>query len=137
MIYFKRALYDELAAHSRRRLPEEACGLIAGTVNERGEKTVLRVFFLENIDHSPTHFSVDPTEHLQAVLDIRQAGLVPLGSWHSHPDAPARMSPEDIRLAYDPHALYMILSLAEEPPVLRVFSVAAGTAREEELVWVK
>ena len=65
---------------------------------------------------------------------MRKNGLQPLGNWHSHPETPSRPSEEDKRLAYDASASYLILSLAEEEPVLRAFSIKEGTAEQEKLI---
>jgi proteasome lid subunit RPN8/RPN11 len=117
--------------HAVRGLPNEVCGLIAGEV--LGDvKTVRRVYLLSNPDASPVRFSVDPREQLAAVKDMRAAGLTPLGNFHSHPDTPARPSREDIRLARDPRAGYLILSLAG-PPVLKAFRIEHARVTEEPL----
>jgi proteasome lid subunit RPN8/RPN11 len=91
---------------------------------------VEKVYLLSNPDQSPEHFSIDPCEQLAAVKDIRKNGLSPLGNFHSHPASPARPSAEDIRLAYDSSAVYLILSLAGPAPVLKAFSVQNGQAAE-------
>ena len=85
------------------------------------EAWVEKVYCLENADHSPTHFAIAPEEQLKAILDMRERRLELLGNWHSHPETPWRPSAEDIRLALDPTASYLILSLAEEAPVLHSF----------------
>jgi proteasome lid subunit RPN8/RPN11 len=117
--------YDAIVAHARSGLPNEACGLLAGKA-DGDVKSVEKVYLLSNPDSSPEHFSIDPKEQLAAVKDMRVNGLVPLGNFHSHPSTPARLSEEDIRLAYDSRASYLILSLAGEIPVLKAFGVAGG-----------
>lgn len=47
--------------------------------------------------------------------------------------SPSRPSREDIRLAYDPKASYLILSLMEEIPVLHSFHVENGEVCKEFL----
>ena len=126
-VRLKQADYDAIAAHARGGLPNEACGLIAGKIDD-DVKIVEKVYFLTNLDNSPEHFSLDPKEQLAAVKDMRANGLVPLGNFHSHPATPARLSEEDIRLAYDSKASYLILSLAEETPILKAFGVVGGEA---------
>ncbi|MCD7981440.1 MAG: M67 family metallopeptidase [Clostridiales bacterium] len=119
---------------AKERTPEEACGLIAGTESE-GIRRIEKVYFLTNTDHSSEHFSLDPAEHLSAVKDMRRLGYIPLGNWHSHPQTPSRPSAEDIRLAYDSTASYLILSLEnEDEPVLNSFHVENGNAEKEELI---
>jgi proteasome lid subunit RPN8/RPN11 len=58
-----------------------------------------------------------------------------LGNWHSHPFTPSRMSDEDLRLAVDKNASYLILSLADmNNPVLNSFSVTSGKSEKENLI---
>ncbi len=134
MIRLKRRDAEKIVLHARACLPEEACGLIGGTVTADGDKNVEAVFPLTNADHSPEHFSMDPREQVAAIREMRALGLTPLGNFHSHPETPARPSGEDKRLAFDSAAVYMILSLAGEAPVLRAFHIEHGTAEEETLV---
>ena len=132
MIHLKREDYLCLLRHARTCLPEEACGLLAGH-SKSTEVWVEKIYCLENADHSPTHFTLSPEEQLKAILDMRKHHLELLGNWHSHPETPSRPSAEDIRLALDPTASYLILSLAEEEPVLRSFLIRDGTAEIEDL----
>ncbi len=123
-INLSKADFDKILAHARANLPEEACGLIAGTIDD-GVKNVKKVYLLTNTDHSNEHFTLDPKEQLAAVKDMRASGLKPLGNWHSHPESPSRPSEEDKRLAFDSTASYMILSLMDnDNPVLNSFHVA-------------
>lgn len=123
MLTLKKSDYDRIVAHAKENLPEEACGLIAGTKN--GDvKEIKKVYLLTNVDHTNEHFSMDPREQLAAVKDMRANGLVPLGNWHSHPESPSRPSEEDKRLAYDPSVNYLILSLMDpENLVLKAFDI--------------
>ncbi len=137
MITIKRADYEKMLAHARAQAPEEACGLIAGTVTEDGDKIVEQVYLLENMDHTSEHFSLSPVQQLQAVKDMRSHGWKPLGNWHSHPETPSRPSQEDKRLAYDSTASYLILSLMDpEQPVLHSFHIEGDRAEREELEYV-
>ena len=134
MIKLTKSDFEKILAHAVKELPDEACGLIAGTV-EDGDKEIKKVYLLTNIDHSNEHFSLDPKEQLEAIKDMRKNGLEPLGNWHSHPESPSRPSEEDKRLAFDSKASYMILSLMDrENPVLNSFKITGDTAEKEELV---
>lgn len=133
-ISLSKADFDRIVAHARACLPEEACGLVAGR-EEGGARRIVKVYLLENTDHSREHFSLSPREQLAALKDQRANGLVPLGNWHSHPETPSRPSEEDIRLARDPRASYLILSLADaDNPVLNAFTVVNGAVAKDELV---
>ena len=130
--------YEMMTAHAKQMLPEEACGLIAGIDREDGIREIRKVYLLENTDHTNEYFSISPADQLKAIKDMRKEGLLALGNWHSHPETPARPSKEDIRLANDPAASYLILSLADmKHPDLRSFHIAAvettKTVSREEL----
>lgn len=136
MITISEENFEKIVEHARKQLPEEACGLIAGTKEGDG-KQITKVYLLTNIDHSNEHFSLDPKEQLAAIKDMRANGLVPLGNWHSHPESPSRPSEEDKRLAYDSSASYLILSLMErDNPVLNSFHIEGNVSEKEELAFV-
>ena len=134
MIKLNKADFEKILAHAKAEAPIEACGLIAGRI-EDGNKLIDKVYILTNVDHAEEHFTLDPKEQLAAVKDMRANGLVPLGNWHSHPVSPSRPSQEDKRLAYDSRASYLILSLMDEnAPVLNSFHIESDDAQKEELV---
>ena len=136
MISLKKADYEKILAHAKSCVPEEACGLIAGT-KDGEDKVVEKVYLLTNIDHSNEHFTLNPKEQLAAVKDMRANGLMPLGNWHSHPETPARPSKEDIRLAFDSEASYLIMSLMDqENPVIHAFRVREGQVSKDEIVTI-
>ena len=119
MIILKREQFEEIVEHAEKNLPNEDCGLLAGTISDE-IRTVEKIYFLKNIDESPEHFSMDTNEQFATVKDIRANGLKLLGNFHSHPSSPARPSEEDKRLVFDKNLSYLILSLANKP-VLKSF----------------
>ena len=135
MITMSKNDYEIILKHARENLPEEACGLIAGT-KDGNDKSIKKVYCLTNIDHSNEHFSLDPKEQLAAVKDMRANGLKLLGNFHSHPESPSRPSEEDKRLAYDSKVNYLILSLMDlENPVFNAFRIdEEKNVTKEELV---
>lgn len=137
MLHITRSDYEKILNHALEGLPNEACGLIAGTV-EDGIKVVKEVYLLTNVDASNEHFTIDPKEQLRAVKDMRVKGYQQFGNWHSHPESPSRPSEEDKRLAYDSKADYLILSLEDrEHPVLNAFLIENHTeVSKEEIVYI-
>ena len=51
MLTMKKADYEKILSHAKENLPEEACGLIAGT-KDGDKKTIEKVYLLENVDHT-------------------------------------------------------------------------------------
>ena len=125
-------LYDEIVQYAKEHLPEESCGLIAGEI-DGDNKTIKKVYFLENTDHAEDHFTLNPKEQLEAVKDMRKNGYKPLGNWHSHPSSPSRPSVEDIKLAYDKEASYMIVSFLTKAPVINSFHIENDQYEKEDL----
>lgn len=132
-VILPKADYDAIVAWAKKGLPNEACGLLGGTI-EGDTKVVQKVFYLRNTDESPEHFSMDVKEQFAVIKDIRKNNYVLIGNFHSHPNTPSRSSQEDIRLAFDPNLSYLILSLAEAEPVLHSFHVEDGVSTKEPLV---
>ena len=135
MIYIKKEDYEEIIAYAKAGLPNEACGLLGGTVYGK-DRRIEKVYYLTNIDASREHFSMDPKEQFEAVKDMRANGLSLIGNFHSHPESPSRPSEEDKRLAYDSSIRYLILSLMDmDAPVLNGFEIIDRTdVTKEEVV---
>lgn len=125
-------LYDELVEYAKEHLPEEACGLIAGIETEDG-RDIKKIYYLENTDHTTDHFTLSPRDQMAAIKDMRANGYKPLGNWHSHPESPSRPSKEDVKLAYDPKASYLILSLMAKYPVLNSYHIEQSIWEKEDL----
>ncbi len=133
MIKISRTCVNRIIKQAKEHFPIECCGIMAGKVN--GELIeITEIFPMTNVDRSPEHFSLDPQEQFEVYYTIREKGLKMLGNYHSHPHTPARPSREDIRLAYDPKAVYMILSLQEAAPRLKCFHIENGEYSEIPLV---
>ena len=133
MIILTKQQYDEILNHALKAVPNEACGLIGGII-DCDDKIVQKVYLLTNIDNSPEHFSMDPKDQFTAVKDMRSNGWVMFGNFHSHPESPSRPSEEDKRLAFDPDASYLILSLLDkEKPVLKSFKIRKNEVSEEKI----
>jgi proteasome lid subunit RPN8/RPN11 len=130
MIHIPQHIIDGIISQARNELPDEACGLLVGVENK-----VIKRYPLVNIDHSPEHFSFDPREQFAVLREARAQGLRIIANYHSHPSTPARPSEEDIRLAYDPNIMYLILSLQDkEEPVLKAFSIKEREIEKVEII---
>lgn len=122
-------LMKAMLAAAREAAPLEACGLLGG-LNGRATE----FYRLTNAEASGEHYSMLPGEQFAAVKDMREKGVKMLSIWHSHPATPARMSDEDLRLAYTPDVVYLIVSLAApDAPGLRGFVVEPHRVIEAEV----
>ena len=108
------AIRDALVTHARAELPNEACGLIAGTAPAAEGGTATRWYATRNRVASPLRYEADPDDLLRASIEIDDADEVIWGIVHSHVRSPARPSPTDVGLAFYPDALYVLVSLAED-----------------------
>jgi [CysO sulfur-carrier protein]-S-L-cysteine hydrolase len=121
---------DEIVAHAREDYPNECVGLLLGKEN-RAE----RLLRMENVEHSPLNYRVDPRELLRIFDEMDELGLELVGIYHSHTHSPARPSRTDIALAGYPDAHYLIVSLQDqERPDLRAFSIVDGVVEEQEVM---
>jgi [CysO sulfur-carrier protein]-S-L-cysteine hydrolase len=124
-----RNIIEEIIAHARREAPIEACGYLAGFADR-----ITAIYEMKNIDGREDHFSFDPQEQFAVHKKARRRGLKIIGGYHSHPVTPARPSVEDIKLAYDPGSLYVIVSLLENKPAVKGFWIRPETVIEEPLI---
>jgi [CysO sulfur-carrier protein]-S-L-cysteine hydrolase len=142
MIELPRPMFEEIVAHARAGLPNEACGVIAANGGRPA-----RVYPMRNAEESPVVYRFDEREQLQVFNDIEGRGWEVLAFFHSHTHTEAYPSPTDRGHALwrdpvsgqegpaYPGVRYLILSLAEQEPVLRAFTYEEGEPVEEE-VWV-
>ena len=130
-------LIDELISQAQQDAPNETCGYLLGSISPstgggQGEALVTENYWMENIDHSPEHFSFAPKDQYAALKYARSKGLKILANWHSHPASPSRPSQEDLRLANDPTIRYAILSL-HEGVHLNSFKILNGEVADKEI----
>jgi len=114
----------EMVERARQGAPIEQCGLLVGDPRQR---VVASQIAMTNVDASVDHYTMDPREQFQAQKRLRGTGSEIVGSWHSHPYSPARLSDEDVAHALDETALYGLVSLMEpDHPVFNAFRVIQG-----------
>jgi proteasome lid subunit RPN8/RPN11 len=129
----RRADLAEIVAHLRAVYPDEGCGLVAVPVDD---DRATRLYRLTNIAPDPRRrYLGEPLEILDALLEMERQGWRLGAIYHSHPSGPAWPSDEDVRCAYYPSALTLLVSLARpEQPEVRLFSLRDGPVSERHLV---
>lgn len=116
-------------AHAREAAPAECCGVLIGSGGE-----VVEAVRARNIADRPTRFLVDPQDHVRSIRWARARGLEVVGFYHSHPHSPAQPSDTDISEANYPDHLALIVSLASDPPHVRLFRFDGRNFLEEPFV---
>ena len=127
MLHLSRQLVDEMIAHAREDLPNEACGIIAGKDGQ-----AVKLFRARNAEASPYRYSVHSDDLFRIWRECEQNGWEFLIVYHSHVESEAYPSPTDVRLAFWPEAYYVLVSLAEpDAPAVRAFRILDGQISEE------
>jgi proteasome lid subunit RPN8/RPN11 len=128
-VVITRAQVEEMVQHARTGFPNEACGLMASR-----DGRVTKVYCLANAEESPVTYRMDSTEQLRAMLEIDDEGWDLGAVFHSHTRTRAYPSATDVRLAFYPDTLYVIISLADPAsPDVRAFRIEEGRIIEEAL----
>ena len=119
------ALVEEMIAHARQDMPNEACGLVHGK-----NGVAVSVHRVTNVAASPYRFEMHGLEQMKLEQQREESGETLFAIYHSHVASPAFPSPTDVRMAFFPPSeigeepaypgtYYVIVSLAEEPPPVR------------------
>lgn len=122
-------IYREMISHCRTGYPNEACGILAGR-----DGVVKNIYRMKNVENSPVSYMMDPSEQFRVMKDMRSEGLSMLAIFHSHPCATAYPSAKDVSLAFYEDVVYIIVSLAEDAPVVKGYSIKEGKVKEVEII---
>jgi [CysO sulfur-carrier protein]-S-L-cysteine hydrolase len=122
------ALRDEIIAHARDGLPNEACGILAGR-----DGRVEQFFPAESDEPSPYYYRIEARDQIRIMNEIDDAGLDLVGIYHSHTSSPAYPSRTDAEQAFWPDAVYVIVSLAEPAADVRGYRIQDMTITEVAL----
>ena len=111
----------QIINHARREAPRECCGLIGGR-----DSQAQTVYSLRNLAIDPlVTYEAAPEDLFAAQRAMRQGGEQLLAIYHSHPRSEdPTPSATDVRLAYYPSAVYLIVGLGKEEPCLRAFRIS-------------
>lgn len=128
MIRLSRSQLDGLIAQSRAESPRECCGWIGG-----GAGVARTIYPLNNVAaRAASEYEAAPEDLFAAQRTMRERGEELLAIYHSHPrQADPEPSETDIRLAYYPQAIYLIIGLAAEPPRIEAFRIFPEESRWE------
>ena len=122
------AVRDEIVAHARAGLPNEACGILAGS----GDR-VERFYPAEPDEPSPFYYRIESRDQIRIMNAIDDEGLDLVGIYHSHPFTRAYPSATDLAQAWE-GLVYVIVSLRDFlQPTVKAFTVADGAISEQPI----
>lgn len=134
MLVLEKSILDIMVAGALDGYPLEACGLLAGSVDEQGTATVVACYPTVNVAASARVYEVEPRSLLQADRAAEAAGGQLIGVYHSHTHTEGRPSPTDIAQAPDPDWHYVLVSLRDLCPSVRSWRIQDGKITEEPVV---
>ncbi len=122
-------LMNRIIEHARREYPLESCGILAG---KKGKIT--KFYCMENTEKSPSRYLMAPEEQLRVFREMEGAGLELSAIYHSHPHSPAYPSERDVKHAFYPDSLILIISLMDQrAPQIAAFQIEKGTIQKKAL----
>jgi len=132
MLRLNRRTWLGMVGHAWDGLPDEACGLLVGTI--RGDTAeVARFEPTDNDARSAKVYTVPPLAHLRIERAAEAEGLAVVGVVHSHTHTDAYPSPTDVAQAPDSDWHYVIVSLRDDAPVTRSYRIIDGLIVEEQV----
>lgn len=129
MLYLPKNHAAEMIAHAREEAPNECCGIMAGT----GDRAI-KLYRARSSEKSHDRYSVDPQDLYRIYREIEDRGWELLVIYHSHTHTEAYPSATDVKLAFWPDSLYVIVSLQGPQPAIRAFRIQDGAISEEKIV---
>ena len=126
--------YDHILNSAREADPAECCGLVGGYEDGRAGS----LYPLRNVAGDKlVSYEAAPEDLFAAQRLMRERCEELLAIYHSHPrSAEPAPSETDVRLAYYPNAIYLIVGLAGPSPVLRAFRISEREEYWEEVEYV-
>jgi len=122
-----RPLVNSIMTQAQHSPELEICGLLGGI-----DGRALNCYPVTNQATDPSHrYRMDPSQQIEAMRQMREAGEELIAIYHSHPDAPALPSITDINEANYPEAIYLIVSLNTTGVLeMTAFTIRDGQAQE-------
>ena len=132
---------DEIARHAERDYPCECCGLLLGSFEAGGLKSISEIYPISNAreeEAKRNRFLIRPEELLRGEQFAAERGLDVVGFYHSHPDHPAVPSQYDLEHAWPVYSYIVVSVDSEAAGDLRSWEMESdrSTFTEEEILTV-
>ncbi len=121
-----------MIAHAQAELPNECCGILAGTIGTDGIARIERRYSLVNALASPTEYESEPKSLFAAHRDMRAHGVDTVAVYHSHPTSEPVPSKKDVERNYTGTQFHFIVGLKDAEPDVRGWWLTVEDYREAE-----
>jgi proteasome lid subunit RPN8/RPN11 len=134
MITISSPQLEEIFAEAKQADPAECCGLIGGN----GAVKARNIYPLRNVAmDTKVSYEAAPEDLFAAQRQMRERGEELIAIYHSHPRSVVPAPSEtDVRMAYYPQAVYLIVGLAGLQPIIRAFRISEREEHWEEVEYV-
>jgi len=123
------AIHEAMIVHARAELPNECCGLLAGSIASRIGR-VVEHYPLVNALASPTEYESEPRSMLAAHKAMRASGTDILAVYHSHPTSDPIPSKRDLERNYGEGVIHVIIGLRSSEADIRAWWLSETGYRE-------
>lgn len=114
MIQLTKEQLDQIGTEAVLAYPAECCGLLVGE-KDHDTHTLKRIVpsinLLKNQDNN--YFEINPQTRINVERELRNTTEHIIGHFHSHPDQPATPSKTDIKMAYEPELIWLIVAVSK------------------------
>jgi proteasome lid subunit RPN8/RPN11 len=125
---------EAMLDHARSELPNEACGLLSGSL---ADGRAVSFHPARNSEASPLRYNVHPDDLVRIMFEIDEAESDLVAIFHSHTRSPAIPSSTDRRAAQYPDPFYVVATLAnpkaDAQQALRAWRIHGGQMFEVPL----
>jgi proteasome lid subunit RPN8/RPN11 len=129
MLRIPKPILERMVEHAKKESPLECCGILGGK-----NHSVEKAFELKNAEESPIRYSMAPQDQLRVFEEMEKGAMEMVATYHSHPQTIPFPSETDVKLAFYPEVVSVIISLMEEQyPVVKAFRIGKEAIYLEEI----
>jgi proteasome lid subunit RPN8/RPN11 len=113
MFYLKTIIKKNLIADAINTFPDECCGFLIGTDDEK-DRSIEEIIIVDNAKDGDKRrrFEISPKDYMKAERYADDKNLKLIGIYHSHPNHPSIPSEHD-RIQAQPYFSYVIIAVRE------------------------